>query len=167
MIQAGARLVEGVLAAVLMLREPQASLQAVMPEKHLAANLAGRLELAHAPEAEHFLIPGRARVNVTNRQPKVMNACDHALFTASMPRAVSRTGLALHQAPGPHGPSYRLIISTYASRTPARLRYGRTSPRGMTNKTGAVQTWAFCAPRAPGTATNRQRNCAPGPRLLP
>ncbi len=104
-IQAGARLVERVLAAVPMLLEPQASSQAVMSEKHLAASPAGRLELAHAPEAEHFLIRGRARVNVTNRQPKVMNASDHVLFTASMPRAASRTGLALHQAPGLHGPS--------------------------------------------------------------
>ena len=115
-IQAGARLVERVLAAVPMLREPQASLQAVMPELHLAACPAGRLELADAPEAEHFLIPGRARVNVTNGQPKVVNAPDHAPFTASMPRAASRTGLALHQAPGPHGPSYRSII-TFRCRT--------------------------------------------------
>ena len=86
-----------------MLREPQASLQAVMPEKHLAAFPVGRLELARAPEAEHFLIPGRARVNVTNGQPKVVNGSDHAVFTASMPRAASHTGLALHQAPGPRG----------------------------------------------------------------
>jgi len=57
-IQAGARPVELLLAAVPMLREPQASLRAVMPEKHLAASPAGRLDLAHAPEAEHFLIPG-------------------------------------------------------------------------------------------------------------
>ena len=86
-IQVGVRLIECVLAAASMLREPQASLQAVMPEKHLAAFPVGRLELAHAPEAEHFLIPGRARVNVTNGQPKVVNASDHAVFTASMPRA--------------------------------------------------------------------------------
>ena len=69
-IQARARLVERVLAAVPMLREPQASLQAVMPEKHLAACPVGRLELRHAPEAEHLLIPGRARVNVTTVSPR-------------------------------------------------------------------------------------------------
>ena len=124
-IQAVARLVERVLAAAPVLREPEASLQAVIPEKHLTAGPAGRLELAHAPEAEHFLIPGRARVNVTDGQSKVVNPCDHAVFTTSMPRAASRTGLALHQAPGPRGPFYRSIIS-FRCRTGPQARHRRT-----------------------------------------
>jgi hypothetical protein len=81
-VQAGARLVECVLAAVPVLREPQASVQAVVPEKHLAACPVGRRVLPGAPETEHLLIPGRARVNVTNRQPKVVDTADHALLTA-------------------------------------------------------------------------------------
>jgi hypothetical protein len=44
-VKAGARLVERVLAAVPVLREPQASLQAVVPEKDLAACPAGCCEL--------------------------------------------------------------------------------------------------------------------------
>jgi hypothetical protein len=59
-------------------------------EKHLAACPAGRLEHAHAPEAEHLLVPGLDRVNVTNRQSKVMDTSDHALLTLSLPRATSR-----------------------------------------------------------------------------
>ena len=83
-VQASPRLVERVLAAVPVLREPQASVQAVVPEEHLAARPAGRVELPCPPEAEHFLIPGRARVNVTNRQSKMVDAADHALLTAHL-----------------------------------------------------------------------------------
>jgi hypothetical protein len=43
-----------------------------------------------AAEAEHFPIPSRTRVNVTNRQPEVMDAPDHGLLTVSLPRAASR-----------------------------------------------------------------------------
>ena len=113
-----------------------------MPEKHLAACPAGRGELAHAPEAEHFLIPGRARVNVTNGQPKVMNACDHALFTASMPRAASRAGLALRQAPGLHGPSYRSIIS-FRCRTAPQARH-RADPVRLAAEEGVRSTAYGC-----------------------
>ena len=77
-VQAGASLVERVLAAVPVLREPQASVQAVCREKDLAACPAGRVELPCPPEAGHFLIPGRARGNVTNRQSKMVDAANHA-----------------------------------------------------------------------------------------
>jgi hypothetical protein len=89
-IQAGARLVERVLAAMPVLGEPQADLQAVVPEKHLAACPVRRRELTRAAEAEHFPIPSRTRINVTNRQPEVMDAPDHGLLTVSLPRTASR-----------------------------------------------------------------------------
>src|ERR1022692_2864306 len=89
-IQAGARLVERVLAAMPVLGEPQADLQAVVPEKHLAACPVRRRQLTRAVKAEHFPVPSRTRVNVTNRQPEVMDAPDHGLLTVSLPRTASR-----------------------------------------------------------------------------
>jgi hypothetical protein len=60
-------------------------LQAIVPEKHLSACPVGRRELARTPETEHFLVPCRAGVNVTDRQPEVVDAADHALLTVSFP----------------------------------------------------------------------------------
>ncbi len=88
-VQAGPGLVERVLSGVPVLGEPQASVQAVVPEEHLAACPAGRIELAREPEAEHFLVPGRARVNVTNRQSEMVDPCDHACSLCPC-RAASR-----------------------------------------------------------------------------
>ena len=63
----------------------------------------------------------------TNRQSKVVDASDHALFTMSLPRATSRIRvLRLHQAPRPHGPSYRSIISSRCRTTPPARATGRT-----------------------------------------
>jgi hypothetical protein len=82
-VQAGTHLIERLLAAVPMLGEPQAGLQAIVPQKHFAARSIGRRKFPHAPETEHFLVPGRARINVANRQPKVVKASDHGNFIVS------------------------------------------------------------------------------------
>jgi hypothetical protein len=107
MVQAGARLVERVLAPVPVLGEPQASLQAVVPEKHLAACPVRRGELARAPEAEHVLVPGCARVNVTNRQPEMVTP-DHAPAHRVLTRQPVAGGS--DAAPGAWNPRARLPL---------------------------------------------------------
>ena len=91
-VRAGPALVERVLAAVPVLGGPRACVQAVVPEKYLAAFPAGHHALALWAEAGHRLLPGRARVSVTDRQPQVVDARDHVQLTpvltgASRPQA--------------------------------------------------------------------------------
>ena len=118
MVQPGARLVERVPAPVPVLGEPQPSLQPVVPEKHLATCPVRRLELACAPKAEHLLIPRCARVNVTNRQPEMVDTPDHAPAHRVLVRATSRAGLALNQSSGTRRPAYHSIISSSCRTTP-------------------------------------------------
>ncbi len=76
-IQTDTRLVEAVTRRAAMLGQAQPDPEPPVAEEHLAPGAVRCLVAARPFEAEHPLVPRRARVDVTHGQSEVMDAVDH------------------------------------------------------------------------------------------
>ena len=77
MVETGARLVERFVGAALVLREAEASAEAVVTEEHLPARVVGSGVRTDRLKAQHIDVPGRARLDIAHGEAQVVNVFDH------------------------------------------------------------------------------------------